>query len=925
MMTHGFYDGSQPGLAVATQYDPSLVFLSIAIACLASYAALNIAGRIGASEKIRSQQVWILAGAWSMGIGIWAMHFIGMLALKLPLSVSYDLLTTVLSTIPAILAGAIMMSVAVKSRQRRRSLLLFAGAGTLVGAGIGSMHYAGMMAMHGIGRELIMRFAPLLFGLSIIIAVVLANVALYIFFLIGSKKEDHHIWWIKIGAALVMGFAISGMHYTGMASTYFFLGEGKPDDGRMALSPTSLAIWVSLTSVSITLLAIAVTVIDRRLKKAADAEHSSRAQMLEAIESISDGFSLYDMNDRLAVCNQRYRELMDCGLGIVPGMSFEAIIRGAAESGSLLDAAGRIDEWMNERLARHRTPRSHFIEHWSGDRWFRVSERRVWNIGTVAIRTDITELKRTEMELSKAIEEAQRASANAEEASRAKSAFLANMSHELRTPMNAIIGYCEMLIEEVEDAGHQAYLPDLQKIHTAGKHLLSLINDILDLSKIEAGKMDLYVEEFDVPAIIEEIKNTIQPLIAKNANRLIVDCPTTLPRMQSDLTKLRQTLFNLLSNASKFAKEGQITLAVTTEHVEGGDWLNFRVADNGIGMSPEQIDKVFEAFTQADNSTTRKYGGTGLGLTITKKFCQMLGGDISVNSALGKGSTFTIRLPSRIAASKPMAAREPSSTVKSNKDHVADSGINTVLIIDDDIAVQEVLRETFEKAGFSVACAASGEEGLRLAKQLRPAAITLDILMPHMDGWGVLIRLKNDPITLDIPVVLVTIMDDKNLGYSLGAAEYLTKPVDRQRLVALVRKHQYGTTDCPILVVDDDAGNRDMMSRTLISAGYSVIEAEHGQAALTVLEQCNPRLIILDLMMPVMDGFQFMTKLREQEKWRTLPVIVVTAKELTEEDRMLLQGSVERVLPKGGFTREQLLQDITRQISTQIRTQDLIT
>jgi len=497
------------------------------------------------------------------------------------------------------------------------------------------------------------------------------------------------------------------------------------------------------------------------------------------------------------------------------------------------------------------------------------------NQGLRQLAEELTEARniasQANAELSKAIEEAQRASANAEEASRAKSAFLANMSHELRTPMNAIIGYCEMLIEEVEDAGHQAYLPDLQKIHTAGKHLLSLINDILDLSKIEAGKMDLYVEEFDVHAIIEEIKNTIQPLIAKNANLLIVDCPMTLPRMQSDLTRLRQTLFNLLSNASKFAKEGQITLVVTTEYVEGGDWLNFRVADNGIGMSPEQIDKVFEAFTQADNSTTRKYGGTGLGLTITKKFCQMLGGDISVNSALGKGSTFTIRLPSRIAASKPMAAREPSSTVKSNKDHVADSGINTVLIIDDDIAVQEVLRETFEKAGFSVACAASGEEGLRLAKQLRPAAITLDILMPHMDGWGVLIRLKNDPITLDIPVVLVTIMDDKNLGYSLGAAEYMIKPVDRQRLVALVRKHQYGTTDCPILVVDDDAGNRDMMSRTLISAGYSVIEAEHGQAALTVLEQCNPRLIILDLMMPVMDGFQFMTKLREQEKWRTLP------------------------------------------------------
>ena len=925
MFSHIFYDGTQPGLAIVARYDPTLVFLSVAIVCLASYATLNIAGRINASEKNTSKQAWFLAGALSMGIGAWAMHFIGILALILPLSVSYGLLTTMLSTIPSILGCAIVLSVSVNSWHRGKSALLFAGAGALQAACIGAMHYTGMMAMHGVGEELIMRFEPLQFGLSIVVAVALGYAGAYIFYLIGSKKEDHYIWWVKIGAAAVIGFAVAGMHYTGMASTYFFQGKSYPDDGQMALSPFSLAISVFFVSILITMLAIAVTVIDSRLKKAVRAEQFSRSQMLEAIESISDGFSLYDMHDHLAVFNQRYRELMDSGLGIVPGMSFESIIRGVAESGLLLDAAGQIDEWVNERLARHRTPRAHFIEHWSGDRWFRVSERRVWNIGTVAIRTDITELKRIEMELSKAMEEAQRAGASAEEASRSKSGFLANMSHELRTPMNAIIGYCEMLIEEVQDAGHQAYLPDLQKIHNAGKHLLSVINDILDLSKIEAGKMDLYAEEFDVPEIIEEIKNTIQPLIDKNANRLIVDCPTTLPKMQSDLTKLRQALFNILSNASKFAKQGQITLAVTTEHLEESDWLNFRVADSGIGMSPEQIDKVFEAFTQADSSTTRKYGGTGLGLTITKKFCQMLGGDISVSSELGKGSTFTIRLPSRLAACKPVAATEPSGTVKSSKDQATGSGTNTVLIIDDDPGVREVLRETFEKAGFSVACAAGGDEGLQLAKQLRPAAITLDIVMPQMDGWAVLIRLKNDPITIDIPVILVTIMDDKNLGYSLGAAEYMTKPVDRQRLVALVRKHQYGSTDCPILVVDDDTGNRDMMCRTLISAGYSVIEAEHGQAALTILEQCKPRLVILDLMMPVMDGFQFMTKLRQQEKWRTLPVIVVTAKELTEQDRLLLQGSVEQMLPKGGYTRQQLLQEITRQISTQIRTQDLTT
>jgi diguanylate cyclase len=263
MMTHGFYDGSQPGLAVATQYDPSLVFLSIAIACLASYAALNIAGRIGASEKSRPQRAWVLAGACTFGIGFWAMHFIGMLALKLPLSVSYDLLTTMFSFIAIIFVGTVMnLSVVVKIRQRRTSVLLFIGAGTLMGAGIGAMHYGGMMAMHGISKELIMRFEPLLFGLSVVVVLVLASVTLYTFLLIGSQNEDLHIWWVKVGAAAVIGFATSAMHYTGMAPAYLFLGEGRPDDSRIALSPYSLAISVSLVSILITMLAIAVTVTD---------------------------------------------------------------------------------------------------------------------------------------------------------------------------------------------------------------------------------------------------------------------------------------------------------------------------------------------------------------------------------------------------------------------------------------------------------------------------------------------------------------------------------------------------------------------------------------------------------------------------------------------------------------------------------------
>jgi len=656
-LNHYFYDGRDLQFALKTGYSSGLVVLSIIVACLASYAALSVAGRIRASEKATPRRAWLIAGTMTMGGGVWAMHFIGMLALELPIAVSYDVLITVVSTVPAMGASAAMLSVISRPRIHKRELLV---GGTLMGAGIGAMHYVGMAAMAGIGRQLIMLFDPKLFAVSVIVAVVLANAALHINSLVGRQKGVGTLW-AELGAALVMGLAVSGMHYTGMAATYFFPGDVTPGEIKHALEPASLAFWVSFASVLITSLAIFTAVVDTRLQQAAREEAVSRSHMREAIESISDGFSLYDMQDHLVECNQRYRELMDGGKGVVPGMSFESVIRGAAEAGLILDAEGRIDQWVTERMARHRSPRGHFVEHFKGDRWIRVSERRVWNTGTVAIRSDITELKCTEIQLSKAMDEAQKARAAAEAASRAKSAFLANMSHELRTPMNAIIGYSEMLLEDVADSGHEHYVPDLDKIRSAGKHLLSLINEILDLSKIEAGKMELYLEEIDLLSVIKDVQSTVKPLVDQNGNTLVVEYPATMPSMLADLTKLRQGLFNLLSNASKFTKQGRITLAVSPENVEGKEWISFRVTDTGIGMTEEQVARVFEAFTQADNSTTRKYGGTGLGLTITKKFCQLMGGDISVSSKSGAGSTFIIRLPVRVGKENPDVATVPDT------------------------------------------------------------------------------------------------------------------------------------------------------------------------------------------------------------------------------------------------------------------------
>jgi signal transduction histidine kinase/CheY-like chemotaxis protein len=488
-------------------------------------------------------------------------------------------------------------------------------------------------------------------------------------------------------------------------------------------------------------------------------------------------------------------------------------------------------------------------------------------------------------------------------ASQAKSQFLASMSHELRTPLNAIIGYSELLHEEAEDLDQDAFLPDLEKINSAGKHLLGLINNILDLSKIEAGKMGVLIEDFEVAALIGEVQSVIQPLMAKNANTLVVDCAPELGAMRSDQTKLRQDLFNLLSNAAKFTKQGTITLATRRLKKDGRDWLEFKVSDTGIGMTEEQLGELFQAFAQGEASTSRDYGGTGLGLAITRQFCRMLGGDVTAESTPGQGSTFTIMLP----ASGPEVAAEAARSVR-RAAPAASRG--TVLIIDDDQATHDLLERDFEGQGYRVLHAMGGRDGLRVAKANRPDLITLDIIMPDLDGWSVLKALKDDAELRPIPVVLVTIMADRDMGFALGAADFVTKPFDRDLLIQAINRHRRGDGPAQVLVVDDDAKTREMLRRMLRKEGWTVAEAANGREALRQLERSRPALVLLDLMLPEMDGFEVLERMRREAVWRAIPVIVVTAKDLTRAEIERLNGQVVKVLQKGSYRRRDLLDDV---------------
>lgn len=523
----------------------------------------------------------------------------------------------------------------------------------------------------------------------------------------------------------------------------------------------------------------------------------------------------------------------------------------------------------------------------------------------------IHELKNYYQSLQDLIQEVENSKEEALAANTAKSQFLANMSHELRTPLNAVIGYSELLMEDAEDQQLEGFVKDLSKIRGSAKHLLELINDILDLSKIEAGKIEIYLEEINIPVFVKMLSDLIQPIFEKNSNTFVLECPEDIGVMYSDATRVRQSILNLLSNASKFTKNGEVRLSISRHSgASGEEWIHFAVIDTGIGMTQEQLSKLFQAFTQAEATTTRKFGGTGLGLYLSKRFCEMLGGLITVESQYGKGTTFTMKLP--VVSTMGIKIEEKRESVKTVQ---AVPDVNKmILIIDDEAKIHHYLEENLSQFGFRIRHAYNGEEGLKQARQDKPDLITLDVIMPLMDGWTTLSEFKKDPALKDIPIVMISSTTDKDLAMALKAADYLFKPINPKILIDVLNKH-IGKTESTadyVMIVDDEPSVRDLLSRTIKRAGWNVVEAVNGRKALDYLGQAKqlPSLMLLDLMMPELDGFGVVSAMQENAAWREIPVIVVTAKDITKEEKEFLNLRAKKVFFKGSYSQRDLINEI---------------
>src|SRR5262245_42637864 len=632
------------------------------------------------------------------------------------------------------------------------------------------------------------------------------------------------------------------------------------------------------------------------------------ARMQAVLRTAADGIITFNERGIIEECNQAAERIFGYSAAEITGQKVQALMEIPSElertgsdslTGGTVRALSKVISTPSMiRQGRRRDGSSFwmevaFSEVPVGDRTlttgiFRDVTRRVEDEERIRQMNELLEarVRRRTAELQDAKGKLEVALQAAQAASQAKDVFVRTISHELRTPLSAVKGFTELLLNPKAAKLRENPIPTLQKIHSASEYLLTLINDLLDVARFTAGEqIHLNQSEFELDPFFQGVVEMANPLAKKNNNRLEADAAGHLGRMRADETRVRQILLNLLSNACKLTENGEIRFKAARETSEGRDWIVFSVADTGAGMNAEQMKDLFKPFYRVDNSITRKHGGTGLGLSISKLLCERMGGSIDVTSETGKGTSFTVRLPA-----KALGPDESVPAASANGAPLRSQLDNTILVIDDDPATRDMMQSFLVREGFEVHLASGGEEGMRLAREVRPSAITLDVMMPGFDGWAVLTALKSDPSTHNIAVVMLTVADDLTRGFTLGASDYVTKPIDWNRLSEIL--HKYSAAPSTILVVEDEPLQREHVSQALALAGWNVVEAANGREALRRMESERPAVILLDLIMPEMDGFEFLEELRRRPAAENTPVIVVTAKDLDEQDRRRLKGSV---------------------------------
>ncbi len=888
---------------MATSYNYYLVALSVVISTLASYTALDLAGRVTAARG-RVRLAWLAGGACAMGMGIWSMHYIGMLAFRLPITVFYDRPTVAASLLCAIFASGVALFVV--SRPRMGLTLAGLGSATM-GIGIAAMHYTGMAAMR-LRAEC--SYSPILVTVSVVLAVVISLVALWLSF---TLRDGHSRPWKKRVSAVLMGAAIPVMHYTGMAAAGFHASDVTPDLSH-AVNISSLGV-ASITIVVFFILGVTLltSVVDRRFSEQAMALESSELRYGQLVESVQ--VILWRRNIPSAVfsfVNREAEVLLGYPLEnwLTQPNFWEEHIH--PEDRALADSSCE---------AAARTKKNQEFEHRmtaaGGETlWLRTCVRVIAGAGRtnelVGVMVDVTARKR-----------AQEA---AEAANRAKSEFLANMSHEIRTPMNGVIGMAELVLDTELNPEQREHLEILK---ASADSLLDIINEILDFSKIEAGKLDLDFVDFNLRDILETTAKGLS--LAAHTKNIEITCevqPEVPELILADPTRLRQIVVNLMGNAIKFTERGEVAVVVALDSAAGESlMLHFAVRDTGLGVPLEKQKLIFEAFSQVDSSTTRKFGGTGLGLTISSRLVGLMGGKIWVESQPGRGSTFHFTAQARVSNSLPADSRrvQPEQL-----------GEVRVLVVDDNSTNRRILGDTLKRWGMKHQLEISAEAGLRALQEAHnqgvPFQLVLsDMQMPEMDGFSFVAKIRENPQLAGVTVLMLTSgrrQGDVARGKALGVASHLSKPVARAELLVAIQQalgkvevKERSTLTTPsslrppgqgvrILLAEDNKVNQRVAVRMLEKDGHQVIVVGDGHQALAALEREDFDLVLMDVQMPEMGGLEATAAIREKEKstGRHLPIVAMTAGAMQGDQEKCLAAGMDGYLSKP--VRSQELREI---------------